>query len=113
MNPMLIAAICGFLFRELQAIAKRNDRSVGFDLKYYLTHNWIALALNVVGTVGLYVAIHDILDLEQRYLGGQWPVLTGGGIGYGGAALVRWLQGLVKKKVNRASGMDESSDAGN
>jgi hypothetical protein len=101
MNHMLIAAVCGFLFRELLAVANRDDRSVPLNPLYYLRHNLLLILLNIVGTVGLYFTIPDLLALQARYLGGEHPLLTGFAIGLMGAWMVRKIQDVIKAKVDR------------
>lgn len=103
MNPVLIAAICGFLFRELLAVEARQDRSKPFDALYYLRNNWIAIALNTLGTIGLYLAIPEIMHLQVQHLGAQYPILTGFAIGLLGAWLVRKAQDAIKRKVEKAA----------
>jgi hypothetical protein len=100
MNPTLFAALCGFIFRELLAIEGRQDKSTPFKLRYYLRNNAMVIALNTVGTIGLYFTIPDLMRLQSRYLDGHdYPMITGLVIGLLGAWLVRWLQDTVKAKV--------------
>jgi hypothetical protein len=99
-NPAIVAAVCGFLFRELLAVEARADKSTPFQLGYYLRHNWVAVALNAVGTVGLWVALPELLTIQGNYIGAEYPILTGLVVGLLGAWLVRKLQDLVKNRVN-------------
>jgi hypothetical protein len=101
-NPTLFAAVMGFLFRELLAIQAREDKDRPFDPLYYVKKNWLVLALNTVGTVGLYLALPEIMYLEVKYWGGEFPILTGLTIGLLGAWLVRKFQDVVKSKTSKA-----------
>jgi hypothetical protein len=100
-NPTLFAALCGFLFRELLAIEGREDKDRPFNLLYYAKKNWLVLALNTVGTVGLYLALPEIMRLEAAYWGGEYPILTGFAVGLLGAWLVRKFQDVVKSKASK------------
>lgn len=104
MNPALLAALCGFLYRELRAIEGRSDRTRPVDLGYYLRHNWVVVAGNAVGTVGLWMALPELMGLQREVLQDEYPILTGLAVGLMGAWAVRRLQQLVKQRVNIALG---------
>lgn len=115
MNIIIIAAILGWLWTELNAVRPvLKETGDKFDITYYLRHNVLNIFLNIVGT-GLVYLMAPAITLFLRWFLEKWtedPALiatmsdyvlapiTGATIGLFGSWFVRKIVDKGKSKVD-------------
>lgn len=92
------AAAIGFLFVEVVKVSKRQPRNA-FNLRYYISQNWENLLMNVLASIGLLFGLPEIGRLETKYIGDDYTVLTGLGIGTLGSMALRGIIDSAKNRI--------------